>query len=206
MTRVQERAHRDGRSISRERIWQSAKDEATSAYRATSRGRSASRERPQSDFVSVSRDTLESEYAKKAIVILSGRALVVKAHAIRLAKCKGDRSEIDRLEGLAAEYVEGNQKELDDAGIYTSRPSESEAPSKTSYSLRGGEEVRGSELRELDKSTRLQSGALARESEWDEQGIKCSLFIAGINGPSERANFQLIDFLSRGAINTGAVT
>jgi hypothetical protein len=147
-----------------------------------------------------------SEYAKKAIVIPSGRALVVKAHAIQLAKCKGDRSEVDRLEGLAASYVEGNQKELDDAGIYASRPSESEAPSKTSYSLRGGEEVRGGDLRELDKSVRLQSGAPARESEWDEQGIKCSLFIAGINGPSEQANFQLIDFLSGGAINTGAVT
>ena len=49
----------------------------------------------------------------------SGEALVVKPHAIELAKKKGNLAEIERLQSLRSNYVPGNQRELGEAGIFT---------------------------------------------------------------------------------------
>ena len=146
------------------------------------------------------------EYSKKAVIHMPGRNLVVRQHAIQLADTKGNREELARLHLCTDQYVIGDQRELDEAGIFTPNPTEQAIPEKPSFALGGsGEEIRGVQSRMEDKKVYLQSGGQPRESELDLEGIRCSLFVAGINGISERENFQLIDFLTNGAIQAGAI-
>ena len=89
----------------------------------------------------------------------------------------------------------GTMSELDEAGIRTPPPKEQAIPEKPSFNLRGsGEEIRGVQDRTEDRKEFLRSGGHPRESELDTLGIRCSLFISGINGTSEREKFMLIDY------------
>ena len=199
--------HRGRRAFSRDRNWESARDEATFIGRSSSRGRSISRERKTSNFIEVGRDDLMREYAKKVIIAEAGLELIVKSHAIRLAEAKGNLGECARLKLCTDHYIIGNQRELDEAGISTPNPKEKAIPEKPSFHLRGtGEEIRGVQDREEDRKAFLKFGGHPRDSELDTYGVECSLFVSGINGISEKENFMLINYYTMGAISRGAIT
>ena len=200
--------HRGRRAFSRDRRWESARDEATSGLRSSSRGRSISRERTTTpNFIEEGRDDLMREYARKAIVADEDRMLVVKSHAIQLAEARGNLGECARLKLCVDHYIIGDQRELDEAGICTPPPKEREVPIKPSYNDRyNGEEFRGVQDRMQDKKEFLRAGGHPRESELDTFGIQCSLFVSGINGVSENQNFMLVDYYTHGAVQSGAIT
>ena len=108
-------------------------------------------------------------------------------------KWYGDLDEVKRLESMPEEYVLGNQAELDAQDIKTAQPESHPVPELPSYTDADGRE----------HEARLIDAGKPRQSEHSEDVKSRSLLISGVNGPSQ--NWLLITYLSKGAIDAGAV-
>ena len=148
---------------------------------------------------------MASEWVERHPVRTSDSGLVVKSHLIKLMKEYGDLEEVKRLESIPDEHVLGNQIEIDAQDIETGQPESHPVPELPSYIDADGPECRRYRQRVEDREARLSDGGAPRESEYNEDVKSRSLFVSGVNGPSERDKWLIVNYISRGAIDTGAV-
>ena len=131
-------------------------------------------------------------------------SLVVKSHLIKLKKI-GNLEEVEKLESSPDEYVLGNQADIDAEDIETVQPESHPVPERSSYIDSDGFEHRSLQQRVDDREARMRDGGTPRESEGSEDVKSRSLFISGFNGPSEKDKWSIVNYITQGAIDTGAV-
>ena len=106
---------------------------------------------------------------------------------------------------MPEEYVLGNQAEIDAQDIETAQPESHPVLELPSYTDADGREHRRHRQRINDREARLLDGGKPRQSEHNEEVKSRSLFISDVNGPSEGVSWLLINYLSKGAIDDGAI-
>ena len=99
----------------------------------------------------------------------------------------------------------GNQSEIDAQDIETAQPESHPVPELPSHTDADGRECRRYRQRAEDREARLSDGGAPRESEYNEEVKSRSLFVSCVNGPSERDKWLLVKYVSKRAIDIGAV-